>query len=293
MTRRYDLPFEQDSTSRFVPWILSLMVFLSLLSLSLGMSLNNLTENWQNALSGKITLEIPYKSTIDQTLDERVSAAIDVLHTLPEITSVTILGDQDTKRLLEPFLGTDLPLADLPLPQLIAIDLKKGSALDLDHLQKNLKSTIGDVKIDDHGYWMKDIQRLSSTIEHLCLFLIILILSISTIVIIYATRMGLAIHFNVIELLHIMGAPDTYIASQFRRHMSFTAIKGSFIGCLGVFGCFLIFVLLTHSSYTAFMPTFTLHLEQLLLLLVIPVIVIGLTSISAYLTVVKTLRTLS
>lgn len=290
MTHRYDLPFEKDSTSRFVPWILSLMVFLSLLSLTIGLGLRNITQEWQHALTGKITIEIPYNSNVDQELDERVSAIIDTLHTVPEIQSVEIIGSQETQRLLEPFLGTDLPLEDLPLPQLIAIELNSLDALDLQQLQVQLEQAAGTVKIDDHGYWMKDIQNLSKTIEHLCLFIILLIFGISTIVVVYATHMGLAIHFNVIELLHIMGAPDKYIAQQFQRHMTMTSLKGSLIGALGMLLCLGLLFVVSGTAENAFIPSFSLTLPQLLGLTIIPLILIALTSFSARLTVVKALR---
>ena len=37
-------------------------------------------------------------------------------------------------------------------------------------------------------------------------------------IVIFATRAGMAIHHDTIEILHLIGAKDSFIASQFQRH---------------------------------------------------------------------------
>ena len=46
------------------------------------------------------------------------------------------------------------------------------------------------------------------------------------------SRAGLAIHGPVVELLHVMGAPDRYVARQFQSHVLGLAVRGGLAGTL-------------------------------------------------------------
>jgi cell division transport system permease protein len=47
---------------------------------------------------------------------------------------------------------------------------------------------------------------------------------------IFATRAVLAVHQNVIEILHVLGARDSYIARQFARQALGLGLRGGLIG---------------------------------------------------------------
>ncbi len=49
-------------------------------------------------------------------------------------------------------------------------------------------------------------------------------------IIIFTARIGLAIHRSVIELLHLLGAQDGYIARQFQVHALGLGLRGGVIG---------------------------------------------------------------
>jgi cell division transport system permease protein len=46
----------------------------------------------------------------------------------------------------------------------------------------------------------------------------------------FAVRTGLAIHRDVVEVLHLIGARDSYIARQFASHAFRSTLKGGIIG---------------------------------------------------------------
>ncbi len=50
--------------------------------------------------------------------------------------------------------------------------------------------------------------------------------------VVFATRMGLAIHGRVIELLHLIGALDSYVAREFETHALKLALRGGAFGLL-------------------------------------------------------------
>jgi cell division transport system permease protein len=49
-------------------------------------------------------------------------------------------------------------------------------------------------------------------------------------IVIFTARIGLAIHRSVIELLHLLGAQDAYIARQFQVHALSLGLRGGVIG---------------------------------------------------------------
>jgi cell division transport system permease protein len=48
--------------------------------------------------------------------------------------------------------------------------------------------------------------------------------------VIFITRTGLMIHAPIVDLLHAMGAADSYIAGQFQRHAFRLGLRGGIIG---------------------------------------------------------------
>ena len=47
---------------------------------------------------------------------------------------------------------------------------------------------------------------------------------------VFTARIGLAIHHSVIEILHLLGAQDAYIARQFQVHALWLGLRGGVIG---------------------------------------------------------------
>ena len=52
----------------------------------------------------------------------------------------------------------------------------------------------------------------------------------ATTTVIFITRTGLSLHHDVIELLHLMGAQDEYVAKQFESQALALCLKGGIIG---------------------------------------------------------------
>ena len=57
--RHSDLPLRGDATSRFLPWIIGVMVFLATLSVAGLLLAQDVTERWRSALAGTLTVQVP------------------------------------------------------------------------------------------------------------------------------------------------------------------------------------------------------------------------------------------
>src|SRR5690606_13282558 len=72
--------------------------------------------------------------------------------------------------------------------------------------------------------------------------------------VIFATRAGLAARRGTIEVLHLIGAEDAYVARQFQRHVSRLALRGGLGGWLGATLVVLAIQLLARHAGTALLP---------------------------------------
>src|SRR3546814_9385091 len=67
----------------------------------------------------------------------------------------------------------------------------------------------------------------------MALVVVLLVVLAASIMVAFVTRMGLAAHQRSIELLHMIGAQDSYVARQFQNHALRFGLRGGIIGLLG------------------------------------------------------------
>tara|TARA_B100000029_G_scaffold284810_1_gene278653 strand:+ start:1528 stop:2415 length:888 start_codon:yes stop_codon:yes gene_type:complete len=229
--RRVDLAPNRDGTSRFLPWIIGLMVYLAGLALSATMVLEQVIDRWSAGLKGSITIVVdPSVDGGDAETDARIEAALSVILTTPGVLSATPLAPDEVAHLIEPWLGKDLLSLDLPIPRLIDVTLEPNSAIDLAALTRQLETAVPGTQIDDHKIWLQKVLRLARTSELIAIFVVLLIAVAAGATVMFATRTGLAVQRDVIEILHLIGARDTYIARQFQGKAVSLALWGGLLG---------------------------------------------------------------
>jgi cell division transport system permease protein len=132
-------------------------------------------------------------------------------------------------KLLAPYLGTAVAPEELDLPRLIDVRVAAGGALDSAALRAKLARTAPGAVLDDHQQWLDRLYNLALSVEAAGLAIVAMVSAASVLTVVFTTRAGLAVHRDVIELLHMMGARDRYIARQFQRE----ALRLGFAGGVG------------------------------------------------------------
>ncbi|MGH7001613.1 MAG: cell division protein FtsX [Stellaceae bacterium] len=221
------IPFGRDGGSRFLPALTLLMVFLAGLALAAVMDLERALARWDESLTGTLTVELPAPTT---TNDKSLDAVLAVLHAAPGIKSATPIDRAATAKLIEPWLGAALSPADLELPRLIDVRLDPGGHADLAALRAKLAAAAQGATLDDHQLWLDSLARFARSAELTAVAILVLIGGVAVISVSFATRTGLAVHRDTIELLHLMGARDAYVARQFERQALRLALIGGAIG---------------------------------------------------------------
>lgn len=244
--RKYDLGLQQSSGSNFLMLLIGLMTFLAMLAIATSLTLNGISEHWSSGLENKITIEIPATKS-DETARSRdemnniAKNAEKVLNTFPAVKNVHILTDVEISDLISPWLGEDLPFDAMPVPGLISLELSGNSPASIQKLEQRLNTVADNITIDTHKQWLADVLKFTRSIQIATLILGSVIIVTTIIAVSSAVGSQIAVHQAEIELLHLIGARDSYIAKQFQFYTLFLSIKGSLIGM--VFGLLIISII--------------------------------------------------
>jgi cell division transport system permease protein len=229
LARRFDIPLNRDSSVRFLPWIIALMVYLAGLALAGTLMLQATLTRWDRSLSGTLTVELP---PAEEGKPDYLRAAVGMLRLTPGVLSAEPLTREATARLIAPWLGTALTPEELALPRLIDLRIDPGDPPDISTLRDRLAGAAPGAVLDDHRQWLDRLAGLVLSIEIIALAVVVLIGGAAVFTVVFTTRVGLAVHHAVIEVLHLIGARDGYIAGQFQRQALGLGLRGGLLGLL-------------------------------------------------------------
>lgn len=229
--RRPTVPLDADSSARFLPWLVAFMVFLACLALASVFVVERAAERWDRGLKGQLTVQIPAPEDAAER-DRRLQAVTAVLQATPGVRGFSVLTPAEVARLVEPWLGGAAGLEGLPLPDLIAVTLDPAQPPDLGTLQQALEAAAPGTRADDHQRWLANLLGLAASVQLGALIVVGLVGFAAVVTVVFVTRTGLEIHRQVIELLHLMGAQDRYIAREFQGHALKLGLRGGLFGFL-------------------------------------------------------------
>ena len=234
LERGAELAFERDPANRYLPWIIALMVYLATLAVAGAFALGATAAQWRGAQSDRLTIQLPPPDS-PASGDQRAALVIDILRSTAGVATVRRLDRRELVGLLEPWLGTANITPGLPLPDLIDVTVERGAKPDLDALARRLETAAPGATLDDPGRWMGRLATAASAVQALALMLTALIAGAAAATVMVATRASLAVHRETIELLHLIGAQDGFVARAFGRRALVLGLRGGLIG-LGLAG---------------------------------------------------------
>lgn len=291
--RQLDIPFDRDGSGRFLPWLIALMVYLAALATSGALALDRALARWDSGLAGTLTVELSPDAP-PGTGTGSVAAAVRTIAAAPGVQSARPLTRAAVAKLLAPWLGPDLPPDELALPQLIDVRIDMARGVDLAALRAALAKAAPAAVLDDHRLWLGRLAALIRTAEVTAIVIVALIGAAAVLTVIFTTRTGMSVHRDVIELLHLMGARDGYIAAQFQRQALRLGLGGSLLG-LALAGATLLALVQAGAAAavlgepTLALPTVNLAAADWAWLCVLPAAAAILAMVTARLTVLSAL----
>lgn len=237
ISRKQELPLKGDSTSLFLQVIISIAVFIFAITLSGVLSISTMLYNWNQSILGSLTVQI---MPINDTNKEKAAAqtlahqdkAVEFLQTVEGIVKVTPLNNDQLKELIQPWLGDGVNIAGLPMPRIIDVKLAADADIDFAELAQKLAQASPQASLDNHKLWLSKLIDFADGLKLIATTILILVIAITSGAIFYTTQMSLGLHRNIIEILHIMGAKDTYVAQQYGKRMAWLGFCGGLFGIL-------------------------------------------------------------
>jgi len=232
--RRFDLPLERDPSARLIPWIIAVMAYLAGMALVGALLAQAASARWSQGLTGSLTVQIlPGMEPDPSEFEARTAMAITLLRGTPGIASAEQLDAQRVAALLRPWIGAE-GLQDLPLPAMIDVRLVPGASVDFKALATRLDQAVPGAILDDHQQWLNRAIGLARSAVLMAAVIMAMVAAAAALVTVFGTRTALAVHRSVIEVLHLIGAQDVYVARQFQAHALRLGLKGGSGGLLGV-----------------------------------------------------------
>ncbi|MBI4184863.1 MAG: cell division protein [Proteobacteria bacterium] len=283
-----DVPLRRDTTSRFLPWLIGLMVYLAALLVAGAIALDGAADRWDRAITGTVTVQVPAASEAAEA-GRRVEALLDLLRQTPGVAAATAVPPEGLAKLLEPWLGPGAASAGLPLPGLIDVRVEERSRIDFAALSAKLAEAVPGTAVDTHELWAGRIVALARSLQALAALIVGLVAGAAVAAVVLSARAGLSVHREAIELLHLIGAEDSYIAGQFGRQALDLALVGGFLGLFGALATLLFLSWMARGIGGSLLPELTLTAWQWAGLLALPLVAGAVAAVSAWLTVVRTL----
>jgi cell division transport system permease protein len=208
--------------------VVAIMTFLASLTTGAVMLVRASAADWESDVSREITIQVRPASGRD--LEASANKAGAIARDAPGVANVRVYSREESARLLEPWLGSGLTLEELPIPRMIVITLAPGATPDLAALRKTLTEQVAGATLDDHRGWIDRMRSMSNTAVAGGIAILLLVLAATTLSVTFATRGAMAANRPVIEVLHFIGAQDSYIAGHFQRHFLALGFQGGIIG---------------------------------------------------------------
>ncbi|MDR1026447.1 MAG: hypothetical protein LBL47_03515 [Lactobacillus sp.] len=294
ISRKQELDLKNDGTSVFLKIMISIAVFLFSLTLAGVLSVNSMLQRWNESILGSLTVQIMPITETDKekaiaVTFEHQQKAIDVLNSIEGIEKVTPLGDAELYSLIQPWLGDGVRVDNLPMPRLLDVKIKKGADIDYRNLAEKLAEASPLASLDNHKLWLSKLINFADGLKVLALTILVMVIIITSGAIFYTTQTSLGLHKYVIEILHQMGAKDTYIAQQYSRRTMILGFWGGVIGLAFAIPSILAISSLASHIEGGIISEASLSFKDWLVILSIPLFSAFISMWTAYYTVKRTL----
>ena len=208
--------------------VIAIMTFLACLTAGSALLVAGASKAWRSDVSRDAVIQV--KPGPHDDVESLVAKAVAVAAKAPAVESAHAYSKAESEKLLEPWLGQGLDLSELPIPRLILLRLRTPGAEDLTALRKALASAVPQAALDDRRVWAARLGAMAQAIVILAAALFLLMIVAMGTAIGFATRGAMAGAREIVEVLHLVGASDAFIAGEFETHFRGLGLRGALIG---------------------------------------------------------------
>jgi cell division transport system permease protein len=208
--------------------VVAIMTFLASITTGAVLLVSASASEWQSEVASEITAQV--RPIAGRDIERDAVAAAEAMRTQPGIVQVKTFTKDDSAKLLEPWLGSGLSIEQLPVPRVIVARVQPGTTLDLAALRSRMTQVAPSASVDDHRAWIERMRSMTGATVLAGIGILVLVIAATIISVSFATRGAMAANRPIVEVLHFVGAGDSYIANRFLRHFLRLGLEGGLIG---------------------------------------------------------------
>ncbi|WP_375289118.1 cell division protein FtsX [Qipengyuania sp.] len=212
-----------------MPWIIAIMVTLTVLAVGGALALANFATQARAGLEGGITVQIVEADRSER--DAQARRAVRVLAAQPGVTGVRLVPEEEIADLVEPWLGEAADSEAITLP--VLIDATLSGAADEAQFAKVrdvVRQAAPAARIGRQADWLGPVFGAVRAVRWLAFMLIVLLTIASAASVWLAARNALDANRETIEIVHHLGGNDGQIASIFQRSVLVDSMLGGAAG---------------------------------------------------------------
>jgi cell division transport system permease protein len=238
---------ERSVAGRTLVLLIAIMTFLSGVTLGAVVLVQKSAIAWSSDVGREVTIQI--RPVEGEVMDSNIRTAITLAEAIPGVGSARALSLEESQKLLEPWLGTGLDLNQLEIPRLVVVELADPKSVDLTLLSQNL-ATVKGATLETHAAWRQQLNTMAGTLVLSGLLVLALIVLATVLAVVFATRGTMSTNREIVDVLHFIGASNTFIAGEFQGRFLSLGFRGGVLGGLGA----LLFFFLVAGASGSIMP---------------------------------------
>jgi cell division transport system permease protein len=224
----------QPRLSGPMPWVIAIMVALTVIAAAAGLSLRNTARAVTAELAGGVTVQIVEPAA--EVREAQSRAALARLRAMPEVVAARLAPAEEVEALVEPWLGEGASegggdIGAIPVPALIDVRLAGAASPErLAALRAALRPVAQAARVDAQSTWLRPVADAIVSLQWLSLALVALLAFAMTSAVLLATRSSLGANRGTIEIVYLLGGTDRQIAGIFQRAIGIDAAAGGLLG---------------------------------------------------------------
>lgn len=267
-------------------FVVAVLCFLACLAALGGAAADRAARGWAHDMQGEATVQV--RPGPNETPAAAGARAAEVLAGVRGVTEARALEGEKAEALLKPWLGDAAVLKDLPVPQLVTVEFDPANPATAGDLRKALATAGVDATVDDHRRWRADVEDAAGLVRTGALVIFALTAGAAAAVVAFAVRAGMAAQRNAVEVLHLAGAEDEFIASLVQMRFAKLAAVAGLIGAAAA--AFVGMLLILFGGREGFTPALPLRWIDLTLVSPCPLVAATVAAVAARTTTLRFMR---
>lgn len=271
-----------------MPWIIAIMMFLTVMAAATGLSLQGGMAKLGADLADGATIQI-----VEANAEARRAAVDRIMRRLSGFEGIRHADVVDEKKLaaqLRPWLGEEMEAGDLPIPALIDVEFMNAAADNAGRLQQAVAPLAPSARVEAHSRFLQPLSGLVRVLTVLAGLLVALMALATAAVVMLAARSAHETHRGTIDILHLMGATDVQIARLFQRRIALDALFGGALGFLVAVAILLLIGQRLETTQSDLMRAASLSTWGWAAIIALPVAGVTLATLTARFTVLRALK---